>query len=81
MRLPADCMMEAMRSLLRAIALRRRRDASHSKALRAKSLETYRRFAQAFGVRACFRVGFRSRSREGDPSRGDGLKGTVKGNS
>jgi hypothetical protein len=69
MRLPADCMMEAMR---RRIALQ---------STSCESLETYHRFAQAFGVRACFRVGFRSRSREGDPSRGDGLKGTVKGNS
>jgi hypothetical protein len=73
-------MMKAMRSLLRAIALRRGRDASHSKALRAKSLETYHRFAQAFGALARLRVAFRTRARGGDPSRGDGLKATVKGN-
>jgi len=57
MSLSAECMMKAMR---RRIAL---------KAPRAKSLETYHRFAQAFGVRACLRVALRSLSREGDPSR------------
>src|SRR4029077_19085407 len=34
-----------------------------SPALRAKSLETYRRFAQAFGTDAWLRVAFRSRAR------------------
>jgi len=57
MSLSAECMMKAMR---RRIAL---------KAPRAKSLETYHRFAQAFGVRTCLRVALRSLSREGDPSR------------
>ena len=66
--LPADYMMKAMR---RRIALQ---------STSCEIIRNYHRFAQAFGVRACLRVAFRSRSRESEPSRGDGLKATVKGN-
>ncbi len=69
MRFLVDCMMKAMRGRI---------------ALQSTSCEIIRSlspFRASFRSElACLRIAFRSRSCEGGPSRGGGLKATVKGN-